>query len=654
MTAPLLRTRVLGPLVTLALIGGLTGCGPEGLINKTKYQGQTYTNTCETFTNDMTLLIDANSGPSTLHIAEEPLEGDPGAMYLEPGQFLLAGDTLYFRVANEPTWGKYLQKGVAVQIKASYRAQDHLENLESPATGDLGMLVFDEKYWKANTTTTDPAYTLFKMNVGKNLDGRQLALNFTVVKLKNGQVSKVYCETDVKPLGPLEPAAVTDRPWDPVKLRSVIAIPEVPVQDEEYRYKGFTGVLDLIFPINSTKFSREELYNAIKQYLEKYEAEGYRVNSVSLTGFCSQGGTVDLNQKLSEARAQAVSEELKKYFGTKGRADSVQMSLSGRGEDWDRFNEYANSDKFTPEERQQVMAIAQSSASLDEKEAELRKLPFWKKLIAEVLDYCRHCRAEFRFDYLPKVVTAGYYPARPFLSPELFTIATRSQSIGRYRTGDARPGLTTLNTIIDENGHKKANLYAMRSTYHMALNDFRSTGSDINTAAQLDGSNQQYAVASLAFRTQDSYTLSMSDRMRLLNTYNDYVARFPQDQALAANRAIMMDRVGFISGALPAHDKVVGQGGQSAAGFNNRGVAKLKTHRLTEAEADFQEALRRDANLAEAHFNLACVYAYRGLAAKSADAMRKAVSLKPELKSEIQSNPVFKAVRTSSAFSSLR
>ena len=65
-----------------------TACTPEGVINKTKYQGEKITNTCDQFKEEVDALISANSNTAQLVVAEYD-NSDLGYYYLEPGQLYL-------------------------------------------------------------------------------------------------------------------------------------------------------------------------------------------------------------------------------------------------------------------------------------------------------------------------------------------------------------------------------------------------------------------------------------------------------------------------------------------------------------------------------------------------------------------------------------
>lgn len=623
-------------------------CTPEGVINKTKYQGEKITNTCETFQEDIQQIINSNSNMSQLVVAEYD-NSDFDYYYLDPGQFEIKDGMLNFRFAQDLEYEKYLTKGVAVHVAASFKSMDHLSSMESPNEGNAGMLVVDRAYYDAHKAPVF-MYSIPLTN-DADLNGKQISLVFSVVKYKkNGDIKKVFCNSVEVPLGPVTPACCTFQAWQKASPQSVIEMPEVRIVDETYRHRGFTGTLDLIFPMNSTKFDKEILTKAIKDYISKYEAQGYKITTINLEGYASLGGKEDFNQKLSEKRAAAVLEDLQKSL----KDSTIAITSSGRGEDWDRFSLLTKASGLTGEEQSAVMAIVNTGSSNDEKEAELRKLKFWEKLIDEVIVNTRHTFVTFKFDYAPDKMYVEYYPSQmPVISDELVKVASEKMVVKQYSEGEnVKKNLRVLDILIGNN--KKPNLYAMRSTYKFAQNNFREAIEDIDMALSLDQSNKQYALAGLAYKTKYADSYSMDERMGMLDSYNDLVQQNPGNKALYFNRAVMMDKVGYISGAMKEYSELLNGTEATAANLNNRGVAKLKTMRITEAEADFLDALDKNNQLAEAYYNLALIYAYRGLTNKTVEHLDKAIMYDESLKGNIFSNPAFSVMKNTPKFDKYR
>lgn len=626
-------------------------CTPEGVINKTKYEGQKVINTCDNFKREVQALSEANSGASILRRAEYD-NSDFGPNFLEPGQFEIRGDTLYFRLIKDLEYEKYLHKGVAIHVLAEYQALDHLSGLEKEPMGSLGTLIIDRAYYDANKNP----YFLYKIPVGHKLDGKQIRLRFAVVQYdKKGKVKKVFCNSLEQPIGVIEPSCCTYEPWDPVRLKSVIDLPTLPISPVTYRIKDMTGTIDLIFPMNSIKFDRQKLNDVIFTYVSKYEEEGYQLKSIDMKGYASQGGTVEYNLDLSRRRCEAVYLDLKRHMAKLGKdTTNFPITYEGRGEDWERFELLSKTEVFTPEERSKLLEIARSPIHPDEKEKQLRQLPFWNKLVDEVLVYCRHTFIKFNLSYNGPDLAFGSFPQLlPIIDPNLYAATLQKKTIGPYQPGsNINENMSVINTLLSTK--ENANLYAMRSTYHFANGNLKAALADIEKAQKLDPNNSQFAMASIAYRAYLADEYALEERMNLLNQMNDLISRYPQNAQLYYQKVVLQDKIGFISGALAEYDQMITDNTKEAALFNNRGVALMKTNRLQEAEKDFEKAIQLNPNLAEPYFNLAALYAYKGLVRKSANAMQEAIKRNPKFKAEIWTNPVFETVRDMPAFSEFK
>jgi len=619
----------------------LAACN-KNVINKANIDGEKIVNTCDSFKEDINALLQANANNSTLVVAQNDNSEFSSRMYLEPGQFEVKNDTLYFRLMQDLDYRKYMTKGIAIHVDGKYKAQEHLRELEDVDDGKLGTLIIDLAYFQQNGNP----YFLYKMPADKNISGKSVSLTFSVMKYKNGQVKKVFCNSVEMPLGPIEPACCTDVPWEYSETSSVIQLPDVKIPDQKYRYKGFIGFMDMIFAMNSDVTNKVEMQQVINR-VETFDSLGYKVGSIDIKGYASQGGTEDYNLKLSDRRVKSVGKDLEKFYANK---PNLQIEAKGLGEDWDRFATYTkSSNNLSQEDKGAVMDIYNESITADEKEAKLRLLSCWDSLVSSVLIYCRHTFVNFSFEYKPDMMyTENYATPTPVLAPELLNnVAMKQMTIGKFKAGeDIQKGLKVLNLLINNN--KKPNLYAMRSTYYFGNNDITNAIKDIESAIALDKTNNQFALTALAYKTQIASSYTLNERISLLEQYNEYTASTPGDKNLAMNRTVMLDKIGFISGALAEYDNLL-KGETNAAGLNNRGVAKLKSNRFTEAEADFLDAIDADPKLAEPFFNLALIYAYRGLPEKTMTNLDQAIQLNSRMKSLIASNPVFNNLFTNNA-----
>lgn len=84
---------------------------------------------------------------------------------------------------------------------------------------------------------------------------------------------------------------------------------------------------------------------------------------------------------------------------------------------------------------------------------------------------------------------------------------------------------------------------------------------------------------------------------------------------------------------------------------NNRGRADEGD--LAGALADCTRAIELDPNLAAAHYNLACIYAFLGDADQACAWLAKAIALDPKWRDSARTNPDFDSIREAPCFQAL-
>ena len=75
---------------------------------------------------------------------------------------------------------------------------------------------------------------------------------------------------------------------------------------------------------------------------------------------------------------------------------------------------------------------------------------------------------------------------------------------------------------------------------------------------------------------------------------------------------------------------------------------------ITEAENDFEAALKLDANNGAVLFNMACLNAYQGNTFKTIDYLDKAIAANPDYRDMIFNNPVFSVLSEDPRFDKYR
>ena len=642
--------------IILACVVLFTACKPEGFINKVKYRGEKYINTCESFSAEINKLVQTNNDPNVLKVSQYD-NSDFSYYYLEPGQFEIKNDTLYFRLANDLVYDKYLDKGVAVHVNASYQAVDNISDLEQDASGQIGTLVVDREFYIAHRKP----FFLYRVPLGgKSLEGKQLMLSFAIAKYdKSGNLKSYFCQTDATPLGVAKPACCTAQPWRDTHLKSIVDFPELDVDAESYLYSGFTGTIDVMFDESSYSLEDDSAYSTIlvQSYVDKYKNLGYEVTNIDLSGWASPGGTIKLNQRLSQRRADALAKSLQNGLTILNEENSeLEISAEGMGEDWDRVKLLTQTSSLNASQQQEVQTIINDNTlTLDQKEARLRKVSFWETLVEEVLIKARHVLAVMDFEYKGDKPTLVRYTERlPVSSQQLVNVANTVMTVTPYAEGkNIDTELLRIDNIMKEK--PSPNLYAMRATYHVADKDYEAAISDLENAANVRGANAgPYTVAVQGYKVLFADNYDFEKKKEMYADFTRMTEANPGDRQLFFNRAILMEKIGFLSGALNEYESLLDGATPTAQNYNNRGVARLKANMFTLAEEDFKKAVSMNSDLADAWFNLAVVYAYKGLTKKTLEHLDKAVELESTYKAHIFNNPAFSVMSEDPRFDKYR
>jgi tetratricopeptide (TPR) repeat protein len=145
--------------------------------------------------------------------------------------------------------------------------------------------------------------------------------------------------------------------------------------------------------------------------------------------------------------------------------------------------------------------------------------------------------------------------------------------------------------------------------------------------------------------------MSFEEQLTMLEKYAHLLKENPENEKIYLSNLALMDKVGNVSGALAEYQRIKEK---NALHFNNQGVSRMKTYRLTEANEDFLNALRKDDKMAATYFNLAVLYAFRGYTNLVIYNLEKATTLDPSYKKRIFDNPAFAMMANDPKFDKFR
>lgn len=624
----------------------LIACQPEGFINKVKYQDQKYLNTCETFSAEMAELSKNNNQRNQLIVSR--YEHKEGAYHLEAGQFEIKRDTLIFRLNKDIDYGRYLdKKGTAIVVNASYKAVERIKDLETTTEGIVGKLVIDKAYYEKNRT---PFYYKILLK-NTNLDGKQLFLTFSIMRFspKKKKAPEVFCNSQNIPMGKISPACCTANAWENTGLQSVIDFPEVCASAESYnRFKNFTGTIDVSFAERDYPIPDSMATNLIQEYIEKYAKLHYRVARAYIKGYTSPIGPDSINLQMARLHAEIVKQGL---FLHNANNPQLAIAAEGFGEDWNRISEMLPKSSFSLEEQIQIYEVLRLSISNDGKEKMLKVLSLYPKFKDEILAASRHTFVVLQFEYAGENETLqAYENILSLMSDDLQEVASDSFSIYPYTLGtDIKTALKNINEMLTYKA--TANLYAMRATYFLALQETENAIEDLKRAKALDKGNALYDDMIYGIEMQAIEEMSFEEQLTMLEKYAHLLKENPENEKIYLSNLALMDKVGNVSGALAEYQRIKEK---NALHFNNQGVSRMKTYRLTEANEDFLNALRKDDKMAATYFNLAVLYAFRGYTNLVIYNLEKATTLDPSYKKRIFDNPAFAMMANDPKFDKFR
>ena len=143
------------------------------------------------------------------------------------------------------------------------------------------------------------------------------------------------------------------------------------------------GTAHVLFPLNGTTVKSDhannsEVFNEIARILDGRKPEDFE--SIVVRSSSSIDGPVSSNDEFSRERGESLVKWIEdNYPEFKGH-----VVLDSRGEDWDAFMEAILADKHLDENtKSEILEIAKSNDTNDNKEARLRKLSVWEGYIKD-------------------------------------------------------------------------------------------------------------------------------------------------------------------------------------------------------------------------------------------------------------------------------
>lgn len=212
---------------------------------------------------------------------------------------------------------------------------------------------------------------------------------------KKKQIAPVYV--------PVEPIPEVLPPYEP-KLVAAFIVPEV----ETVKLRSEAGKAYLDFHVGKSVVEQNFKNNAtelqrIYTLIDELKADdNATITQVEIIGYASPDGGAEMNKRLSEKRAYALQDHIRKKYDFAG----VQFSVRGEGEDWITFEKIIETS--SDEAKDRILTIIRNSSSEDQKERQLAALGgVYNRIKTDMFPQLRRSDYTLHYTVLPFTVEKG-------------------------------------------------------------------------------------------------------------------------------------------------------------------------------------------------------------------------------------------------------
>lgn len=394
---------------------------------------------------------------------------------------------------------------------------------------------------------------------------------------------------------------------------------------------------DFIFEQGRSVLRTSETKSDKGKQLDAFIASKNATRTVTITGTHSPEGAERINSKLSPDRAAAIEAyyrlQMKKY-DYKGQADSIKFILKPVIMDWTEFKNVLSSyEGISSEEKAEYLNIINSGGTFEDQERSMKKLSTYKKVFKDVYPKLRTAKTEIltikdkktdaEISVLSKQVSQGQVSADTLSFEEMMYAGTLTPSL------EEKAAIYEAATKKGTNWNAHNNLGAV----YIAQAIENPSGA----AALADKALAQLEIAAKIKDTPEVNANLASVHMLKGNAAAAWThANKALGAGLSGDNAAGVNGVKGVSEIIAAKyaDAVRSE---SAAADNannlfNKGLAQVLNKDYQNALTSFNEAARKDANLAVAFYGAAIASARLGNADGVVSNLTSAVKADPELK----------------------
>ncbi len=366
---------------------------------------------------------------------------------------------------------------------------------------------------------------------------------------------------------------------------------------------------DFIFQQGSSVLRSSEVRSSKGKELDAFIASKNATRTVTVTGTHSPEGAERINARLSPDRAAAIEKfyrsQMKKY-DYQGMADSINFVLKPVIREWNNFRtELEKYDGLTSEQKAEYLNIINSGGSFEDQEKQMKRLPTYRKVFANVYPKLRTAKTEIlvvkdkktdaEISVLSKQITQGAN-ADTLSFEELMYAATLT------------PSLEEKEAIYSAATKKGSNWNAHNNLGAVYLAQAKENGANATALA-----DKAQAQLELAARIQDAPEIQANLASVQMIKGNAYAAYNHASKAL--NSGLQGDNAAGVNGVKGAAEIAKAQYADAIRSTSNatdevenlfnKGLAQLLNKDFQNAANSFNDAIQKDSNFALAHYGAA-------------------------------------------------
>jgi tetratricopeptide (TPR) repeat protein len=363
------------------------------------------------------------------------------------------------------------------------------------------------------------------------------------------------------------------------------------------------------FPQGSAQLRTSETRSKRGKFLDAFIGEKNVTKTVTITGTHSPEGAERVNSRLSENRAQAIEKYYRgkmKSYQYKTQADSIEFVLKPVIQDWQQLKDtLAATDVLAEDQEQQILSVIDGSASFEEKEDQLHKLPFYRTLLNQVYPKLRTAQTEIltlmekkpdnEIAVLAKQIAEGRADTSALNAKELAYAATLTPDLNEKK------GIYEAYVKKTDNWQSHNDLGAI----HLELAKKESDQSRKNQMADmaithLEMARNKQESAEVYNNLAVAYSMKgmRKEAMEAINKASQQTGNEDVTRAINAAKGVMQIRSANYSEAI----NTLSQAGDDANVLYNKGLAQVLAKQYDAAMGTLNEAAAKEGADPQTHY----------------------------------------------------